>query len=140
MALDSCGTRGCPTKGARRVTFVGLLLVVLGALTSCFGSDGISQLFGDDNPGTGGGPGGGQGGFDPGTGGGVILRDLFQGARVEQSNPSVVRSYPADGDSGINVKAVLALEFSESVDGQTAAGGIRVFAANSNTAAPGRSS
>ncbi len=106
-----------------------LVAAVAGALMlpACWNSDGLGPLFGAPD-------GGGDGGFDPGVGGGLQLRDLFVNARLLRDAPTVVRSAPADKATGVSLKTAVVVEFSESMTENTVRTGLSLFQSGSSTA------
>ena len=97
------------------------------AIPACWDSDGLGPLFGA--PGT-----GGDGGFDPGVGGGLQLRDLFVNARLLRDAPTIVSTAPATGATNVSVKTAIVVEFSESMTEGTVRTGLSLFQSGSSTA------
>jgi hypothetical protein len=96
---------------------------------ACWDSDSIDHLFGapDEE---------GGGGFDPGVGGGLVLRDLFVNARLERDPPTILRTVPENGAVDVSVKTAIALEFSESMTSGTVRTGVSLFQSGSSTSTP----
>ncbi|MSR46079.1 MAG: hypothetical protein EXS13_03280 [Planctomycetes bacterium] len=97
------------------------------ALPACWDSDGLGGLFGA--PGE-----GGDGGFDPGVGGGLALKDLFVNARLERDPPSILRTAPESGVIDVSLKSAIVVEFSESMTAGTLRTGVSLFQTGSSTA------
>src|SRR5262245_185067 len=92
--------------------WIGLLLTLVAAailLPARWNAGGLGPLFGAHN-GT-----SGSGGFNPGTGGGVLLKDLFVGARLQLAAPTVQLTAPANGAKDVSTKTPIAVQFSESM-------------------------
>ncbi len=109
----------------------GTLWVALAAflVPACWDSDPLDHLFGapDEE---------GGGGFDPGVGGGLVLRDLFVNARLERDPPTILRTAPESGAEDVSIKTAIAIEFSESMTAGTVRTGVSLFQSGSSTATP----
>src|SRR5262245_42132618 len=99
-------------------------------LPACWNGGPLGPLFGARNGSS------GDGGFDPGTGGGVSLKALFVGARLERDPPKVQRVAPEDGATNVSVKAPIVVEFSESMVEDLVKNGLQLFAQGSTQATP----
>jgi hypothetical protein len=103
------------------------LFLISALLPACWNADSLGRLFGAP-PG-----GGGNGGFDPGVGGGLTLRDLFQGARLLREAPTIVTVAPADKATDVSIKTPITVTFSESMFGNTVRTGLTLFQHGSTT-------
>ncbi|MBL8841398.1 MAG: Ig-like domain-containing protein [Planctomycetes bacterium] len=97
------------------------------AIPACWDSDGLGPLFGAPDT-------GGDGGFDPGVGGGLQLRDLFVNARLLRDAPTIVSTAPATGATNVSLKTAIVIEFSESMTEGTVRTGLSLFQSGSSTA------
>lgn len=95
-------------------------------LPACWNAGGLGPLFGAHN-GT-----SGSGGFNAGTGGGVLLKDLFVGARIQLAAPSVNVTAPANGATDVSTKTPIAVQFSESMLASLLRNGVQLFAQGSS--------
>jgi hypothetical protein len=111
-----------------------LLLSGLGLLGGCSQADRIGPLFGSDIPGDGSQT---EVGFDPGQNGGVILHDLFRGARIGLTGPTITNVSPEDGARDISTRTLILVEFSESVLADNLQTSFNVFPQGSPTLVPG---
>ncbi|MEW6742855.1 MAG: Ig-like domain-containing protein [Planctomycetota bacterium] len=94
---------------AGRLLFV-LLSVLIGsqALVGCGGS-GLGELLDptrDDR----------DKGFDPGKGGGSVVKDLFAGVRYSREEPTILSVRPDDAATGVSIRTIIVIAFSESMD------------------------
>jgi len=103
------------------------LLLTAALLQGCWNSSSLGRLFGAP-PG-----GGGDGGFQPGIGGGLTLRDLFLGARLLRDRPKVLRTGPAAGAQAVSVKTPIVVEFSETMFENSVRTGVSLFQQGSAT-------
>lgn len=111
--------------------FCRLVLPVLLAVTllpGCWNGSSLGRLFGAPSG------GGGSGGFDPGVGGGLNLRDLFLGARLLREAPTIVRTAPAAGTKDVSLKTPIVIEFSETMIAAVVRTGVSLFQSGSSTA------
>jgi hypothetical protein len=111
--------------GVRALALVAALAGA-GLLAACWDSDGLGALFGAPNE-------GGDGGFDPGVGGGLQLRDLFVNARLLRDAPKIVRTAPENDAVDVSVKTAIVIEFSESMSEGTVRTGLNLFQSGSST-------
>jgi len=122
-------TQRSSSSGSGRLR--GALWVALAAflVPACWDSDPLDHLFGapDED---------GGGGFDPGVGGGLTLRDLFANARLERDPPTVLRTAPENGAVDVSIKTAIAIEFSESMTAGTVRTGVSLFQSGSSTSTP----
>src|SRR5688572_8519569 len=121
----SSGKKGMTTSVARSVALAAALAST-GLLAACWDSDGLGALFGAPNE-------GGDGGFDPGVGGGLQLRDLFVNARLLRDPPKIVRTAPANNAEDVSVKTAIVIEFSESMHEAAVRTGLNLFQSGSST-------
>lgn len=109
-----------------------LLAALLGSglivLTACWDTDRLGGLFGAPDD------GGGDGGFEPGLGGGLLLNDLFVNARLLRDPPTIVKTAPADSARDVSLKSAIVVEFSESMTESTVRTGVNLFQSGSSTA------
>jgi len=99
-------------------------------LPACWNGGPLGPLFGANNGSS------GDGGFDPGTGGGVALKAMFVGARLERDPPKVQRVAPQDGATNVSAKTPIVVEFSESMVESLVKNGLQLFAQGSSQATP----
>jgi Big-like domain-containing protein len=99
-------------------------------LPACWNAGGLGPLFGGHNGSS------GSGGFNPGTGGGVLLKDLFVGARLQLAAPSVQITAPANGAKDVSTKTPIAVQFSESMLATLLRNGVQLFAQGSSQSTP----
>jgi len=104
--------------------------VVATLLPACWNGGPLGPLFGANNGSS------GDGGFNPGTGGGVALKAMFVGARLERDPPKVQRVGPTDGATNVSVKTPIVVEFSESMVESLVKNGLQLFAEGSSQATP----
>jgi hypothetical protein len=116
-------------QSVRRIARVVLPLLALALLIpACWNTSSLDRLFGAP------GGSGGDGGFDPGIGGGLTLRDLFAGARLLREKPTVLRVAPVDKQKDVSIKTPIVIEFSESMFENSVRTGVSLFQNGSTTA------
>jgi len=120
------GDRKAAATAARAVALTAALGCA-GLLAACWDSDALGPLFGAPNE-------GGDGGFDPGVGGGLQLRDLFVNARLLRDPPKIVRTAPENDATDVSVKTAIVVEFSESMHEAGVRTGLSLFQSGSSTA------
>jgi hypothetical protein len=99
-------------------------------LPACWNGGPLGPLFGAKNGSN------GDGGFNPGTGGGVALKAMFVGARLARDPPKVQRVAPADTTKDVSLKAAIAVQFSESMVESLVKNGLQLFAQGSTQSTP----
>src|SRR5215831_14616425 len=55
-------------------------------------------------------------GFDNGVGGGQVVKDMFPGARFKREAPKVVDFQPSSSVKDVDIRTVIMITFSESMD------------------------